>query len=243
MSDKIRLDILILGKYPELSRNKIQNLIAQGAVKSRNEVLKKAGMQVPADFDFEIDFSVQKYVGRGGYKLEKALQEFKIDVSGLICLDCGVSTGGFSDCLLQSGASKVYGVDVGIGQTNSKLVEDPRFVLIEKTNLKELQSLPQKVDLVTLDLSFISLLKVLSAVVNLMTNDGKIIALIKPQFELERNELSRGGVVRDKRLHQKVIKKIEEGVKVFGLEVKQIIDSPIFGSDGNKEFLALIEKK
>jgi len=178
-------------------------------------------------------------VSRAGFKLEKALDEFEVDVAGLTVLDAGISTGGFTDCLLQRGAKKVYGIDVGYGQVHEKLRDDPRVVLMERTNLRNLERLPEKVDLVTLDLSFISILKVMPAVKRLVKPDGKIITLIKPQFEAEKGEVGRGGIVKDEKVHEKVVEKIKTGMAEFGFEMVALTESPIFGAKGNKEFLAL----
>jgi len=240
MSEKIRLDLLVAQKYLNFSRNKIQNMIVQGQVFCNGKVLDKPGCKVDVESQIDLDLSAQKYVSRAGFKLEKALIEFQIKPQGLVCLDCGISTGGFTDCLLQQGAFRVYGVDVGHGQTSFKLLDDSRLILIEKTNLKDLESLPEKVDLITLDLSFISLLKVFPSLFKFLKTGGKIIALIKPQFEVGKDKIGKSGIVTDSKLHQKVLKDIELGLKEIGFDVLKVIESPILGSDGNKEFLALI---
>jgi len=242
MKIKKRLDIAIQEKNPDLSRTYIQSLIMQGKVFVNGEVCSKAGSTVTDEDEIEVRAEEQKFVSRGGYKLEKALDYFDINVAGLVALDSGLSTGGFSDCLLQRGIKKIYGVDVGHGQVHEKIRNDKRVVLLEKTNLRHLEKLPELVDLVTLDLSFISILKVMPAVSKLLKDNGKIIALIKPQFEAERKDISKGGIVKSETVHKKVIEKIKIGMKEFSFEMIDVTESPIFGaSKGNKEFLALFE--
>ena len=238
MKIKKRLDVAVQEKNTNLSRSYIQSLIMQGKVFVNGEVCTKSGSMITDEDGIEIKAEEQKYVSRGGYKLEKALDYFNIDVSGLIVLDSGVSTGGFSDCLLQRGVKKVYGVDVGHGQVHEKIRNDERVVLLEKTNLRYLEKLPEPVDLATLDLSFISILKVMPAVSKLVKDGGKIIALIKPQFEAERKDISKGGIVKSGKVHQAVIEKIKNGMREFGFEIQGVTESPIVGaSKGNKEFL------
>ena len=239
MKIKKRLDVLVGERYPEFSRTYIQSIIMQGKVAVNERVIDKPGTQVLDDADIVVDAQEPKYVSRAGFKLEKALDHFAFDVTGLVVLDSGVSTGGFTDCLLQRGAKKVYGVDVGYGQVHEKLLKDDRFVLMERTNLRHLEKLPEQVDLVTLDLSFISILKVMPAIKKLLKPQGKIVALIKPQFEAGREDVPRGGVVKDEAVYVQVVEMITQGMKEFGFELKEIIDSPIQGAKGNKEFLAL----
>lgn len=242
--EKKRLDVLVQEKYPQYSRTQIQSYIMQGKVSVDGKVATKAGVPVATDADVQLNAQEPKYVSRGGLKLEKALEHFKVNVTDLVALDSGVSTGGFADCLLQHGAKKVYGVDVGYGQVHEKLLQDKRLVLMEKTNLRLLESLPEKVDLVTLDLSFISILKVMPAVIKLIKPDAKIITLIKPQFEAGPENVSKGGIVRDEKVHQMVIENIKNGMKEFGFEMVDVIESPILGGvGGNKEFLALFIRK
>jgi len=177
-------------------------------------------------------------VCRAGWKLEKALDHFGIDPHGLVIVDAGLSTGGFTDCLLQRGAKRIYGIDVGYGQVHEKIRHDPRVVVMERTNLRYLEGLPEKVDLVTLDLSFISVLKVMNAVKKVIKPDGMLIVLIKPQFEVEKHEVGKGGIIRDPAVHKRVVegvvKKIEEQV----FSNVGVVESPIEGTMGNKEFLA-----
>lgn len=240
---KKRLDQLVQEKYPQLSRTLIQSLIMQGKVRVDGQVVTKAGQATSDDVDIVVDFEVPKYVSRAGFKLEKALDYFGIDVHGYVVLDAGLSTGGFTDCLLQRGAVKIYGVDVGFAQVHEKIRSDPRVVVMEQTNLRYLENLPEKVDLVTLDLSFISVLKVMDAVTHQLKPQGKLIVLIKPQFEAERHKVGKGGIVKDECVHQEVIKKVTQGIEAHGFVCNGVIESPIAGTTGNKEFLAYFVKK
>lgn len=240
---KKRLDQLIQEQYPQYSRNYIQSLIMQGKVQVNDLVVTKAGTQVSADASLILATQEQKYVSRAGFKLEKALDYFDINVQGLVALDAGLSTGGFADCLLQRGAQKIYGVDVGYGQVHEKIRSNPHVTVIERTNLRHLTSLPEKVDLVTLDLSFISVLKVIGVVKDLMKEQGKLIILIKPQFEAEKEQVGKGGIIKKSEIHQEVIDKVVRGVINHDFIYKGSIESPILGTQGNKEFLAYFEKK
>ncbi|KAK3031843.1 hypothetical protein RJ639_035980 [Escallonia herrerae] len=202
--------------------------------------VNKAGTPVSDKAVVEIMAEIPKYVCRAGHKLEAAIEQLGIDVVGKVALDSGLSTGGFTDCLLQYGASVVYGVDVGYGQVADKIRRDERVSVIERTNLRYLSELPQnhKVDLVTLDLSFISILLVMPAVVNLMKKEATLVTLIKPQFEARRSQVGGGGIVRDNAVHQEVLEKIINGVESFGFKCKGSIESPLKGAEGNTEFLA-----
>jgi 23S rRNA (cytidine1920-2'-O)/16S rRNA (cytidine1409-2'-O)-methyltransferase len=240
--EKKRLDKLVLELRPEFSRNYIQSIIMQGKVLVDGQVCTKSGTMVSGDCEITVTAEEQKYVGRAGFKLEKALDSFDIDVKDLVVLDAGISTGGFTDCLLQRGAKRVYGVDVGYGQVHEKICNDKRLILMERTNLRHLEKLPELVDLVTLDLSFISILKVMPAVSKLIKPDGKIITLIKPQFEAEKRDVGRGGIVKDEDVHKKVIEKIKTGMQEFGFKIIDFTESPIFGAKGNKEFLACFSR-
>jgi len=241
--NKERLDLLVLEQHPELSRNQVQSFIMQGAVSVDGVVINKPGTPVARTSLISVTNSKPPYVSRAGLKLEAALREFNIDVTDKIALDAGISTGGFTDCLLQHGAARVYGADVAYGQVHESISSDKRVVLLEKTNVRHLDRLPELVDIITLDLSFISLLKVIPAVSQVLKPDGKIITLIKPQFEADRKDISRGGIVKDDAVHQKVIDKIITGMKEFGFESKGVIESPITGATaGNKEFLALFTR-
>ncbi len=243
MKIKRRLDIVLLEQHPEMSRTKLQSFIMLGKAKINGKVNTKAGTQIEEDDIVSLDLEEQKYVSRGGFKLEAALDHFKLDVTGLVAMDAGISTGGFTDCLLQRGVKKVYGIDVGQGQVHEKMRNNPKVVLLEKVNLRHLEHLPELVDIVTLDLSFISMLKVMPAVIKLLNPHGKIVALIKPQFEAEREDIRRGGIVKDAAVHKKVIEKVTKGMEALGFRCEGVIDSPILGAaSGNKEFLGLFIK-
>ena len=235
---KKRLDQLVQEKHPEISRTLIQSLIMQGKVRVGDAIVTKAGQATPDDAEILVDLEVPKFVSRAGFKLEKALDHFGVDVTNFVVLDAGLSTGGFTDCLLQRGAKKIYGVDVGFAQVHEKMRQDPRVVVMEQTNLRYLASLPEKVDLVTLDLSFISVLKVMDAVSAQLKPHGKLIVLIKPQFEAEKHQVGKGGIIKDPAVHQEVIDKITKGVEAHGFSCQGVTDSPIEGGKGNKEFLA-----
>jgi len=240
MKNKKRLDLVVLEQYPQYSRNQVQSWIMQGKILINERVFDKPGTLVDTDSLIKLNAKDPKYVGRAGFKLEKAIEHFNVDVKDLVALDAGISTGGFTDCLLQNGAKLVYGVDVGHGQVHEKILYDKRLVLLERTNLRKLEHLPKKIDLVTLDLSFISILKVMPAICKLIKPDGRIITLIKPQFEAEREDIARGGVVKDESVYDKVLKNIETGMLEFGFKQVGVVESPILGAkSGNREFLAL----
>ena len=240
---KKRLDVLVHEQYPHYSRRQIQSWIMQGKVLVDNHPITKPGTQLKPDTSIVLNVQKPKYVSRAGFKLEKALDQFGIDPTGKIILDAGLSTGGFTDCLLQQGAAKVYGIDVGHGQVHEKIREDPRVVVMERTNLRTLTELPEQVDIVTLDLSFISLLKVMNAIAKIMKKGGTLITLIKPQFEAEKHQVGKGGIIKDPVIHQEVIQKVTEGIQQHGFELQEVIESPIFGATGNKEFLAWFVRK
>ncbi len=241
--NKIRLDQLVQKNHPELSKTFIQSLIMQGKVCINGVKMVKPGTQVAQDVAIEIDLEIPKYVSRAGLKLEKAVEHFGIDIKGLIVLDAGLSTGGFTDCLLQHGAKKVYGIDVGYGQVHEKIRKDPRVIVIERTNLRYLDKLPEAVDLITLDLSFISVLKVMDTICRELKPDGQLIVLIKPQFEAEKGQVGTGGIIRDPKLHEQVINKITAGIENRGFMLIGVTESPIEGAMGNKEFLAYFKRK
>lgn len=243
--EKKRLDLLLQERYPQYSRQQLQSWIMQARVAVAGTVVTKAGQAIPVDADVQLVVQEPKFVGRAGFKLEKALDYFAIDVQGLVALDAGLSTGGFTDCLLQRGVQKVYGVDVGYGQVHEKIRNDPRVVVKERTNLRTLtgQELGESVDLVTLDLSFISLLKVMDAVMSVLKEGGILITLIKPQFEAGKEQVGRGGIIKDPQVHEQVVHTVTEGIVDRGFECKGVTDSPIAGADGNKEFLACFIKK
>ncbi|XP_041989419.1 hemolysin A-like isoform X2 [Salvia splendens] len=200
-----RLDEVCLERFQQYSRTFIQSWIIQGKVFVDGKVVNKCGAQISDQSVVDIQAEVPKYVCRAGHKLEAAIEQLEIDVTGKVALDSGLSTGGFTDCLLQYGASFVYGVDVGYGQVAEKIRLHECVSVIERTNLRYLKELPQKVDIITLDLSFISILTVMPAVINLMKNDAMLVTLIKPQFEAHRSQVGGGGIVRDALVHQEVL--------------------------------------
>ncbi|XP_058205833.1 uncharacterized protein LOC131319546 isoform X1 [Rhododendron vialii] len=234
---KKRLDELCVERFQQYSKTFIQSWILQGKVFVNGKLANKAGNPVSDDAVVEIRAEVPKYVCRAGYKLEAAIEQLSVDVNGKVALDSGLSTGGFTDCLLQYGASFVYGVDVGYGQVADKIRHDERVSVVERTNLRYLSGLPQKVDLVTLDLSFISILLVMPAVVNVMKEEATLVTLVKPQFEARRAQVGKGGIVKDPLVHQEVREKIINGVENHGFRCKGWIESPLKGAAGNTEFL------
>lgn len=242
MSNKQRLDKLMVERGLTPSRERAQALIMAGQVVVGEHTVDKAGQQVPVDSDIRIKGEILPFVSRGGLKLRRALDEFRIDVTGLVAIDVGASTGGFTDCLLQAGAEKVFAVDVGYGQLAWSLRQDPRVVSMEKTNIRNLlpEQLDQTPDLAVIDASFISLAKVLLPTVNLIKPGGRIIALIKPQFEVGKGEVGKGGIVRDPAAHEKAVEGVRQAALGFGLIVEGLCDSPIKGADGNREFLILL---
>ena len=240
---KERLDKLLVEKGLVESRERAKALIMAGKVLVNGQVVDKAGTKVPVDSKLELKGEDIPFVSRGGLKLETALKAFNLNPEGFTCLDIGASTGGFTDCLLQRGAKKVYAVDVGKGQLHWKLRNDPRVISIEQFNARYLteKEVPEKVDLITVDVSFISLTKILPAVKQFLKPQGKVVALIKPQFELTKKEVDKGkGVVKDPKLHEKAIKKILNFSREIGLFPKGITLSHPRGPKGNKEFLVLL---
>ena len=239
MSSKLRLDKLMVERGLAPSREKAQALIMAGQVVVGDHAAQKAGQQVAADVELRIKGELLPYVSRGGLKLEKGLDQFGIDPSGRTAIDVGASTGGFTDCLLQRGASKVYAVDVGYGQLAWKLREDPRVVVMEKTNIRHLQpeQLDPLPDLAVIDASFISLNLVLPPTLALLQRPAEVVALVKPQFEVGKGAVGKGGIVRDPRLHDEVLSNMERLAAELSAELLGICDSPITGADGNREFL------
>ena len=237
--NKLRLDLLLVQRGFAESREKAQAVIFAGQVLVNGQKQDKAGAPVPEDAEIRILGETLRYVGRGGLKLEAALKEFSVSVEGKTALDIGASTGGFTDCLLQHGASKVFAVDVGYGQMAWKIRQDPRVVVIERTNIREMAPalIPELVDIAVIDVSFISLEKVVPAVLAFLKPDGAIIALIKPQFEVGREHVGKGGIVRDEAARTAAVKRVEDFIRGLGFDVKGIIPSPITGQDGNVEYL------
>lgn len=235
---KKRLDVKLHELLPEYDEKHIQGWIMQGKVFVDDVRITKPGTQVCDDAKITHTIEEQKFVSRAGLKLEKALDHFNIDVKDLIVLDAGISTGGFTDCLLQRGAKKVYGVDVGYGDVHEKIRKDERLVLLEKTNLRILETVGELVDLITLDLSFISVLNVMQTVCKVLKKDGSLVVLVKPQFEASKHEIGAGGIVRDDVIRQAIVDVVIKGIVKYGFELHGVIESPIYGTKGNKEFLA-----
>jgi 23S rRNA (cytidine1920-2'-O)/16S rRNA (cytidine1409-2'-O)-methyltransferase len=235
---KKRIDLLLVARGLFPSREQAQRSLMAGRVFYRGERVDKPGTFVAPDGEIEIKGASCPFVSRGGLKLDGALNCFGVEPSGLVVLDAGASTGGFTQCLLERGARRVYAVDVGYGQLAWSLRQDPRVVVRERTNLRYLtpEILKTKADLVTLDLSFISLAKVLPAVRGLLTDGGSVVALVKPQFEAGRERVGKGGIVRDKTVHLAVLEQLVAKSQELGFYVKGLTYSPIKGTNGNLEF-------
>lgn len=222
------------------SRDWAQRLIRAGEVRVRGQVVAQPVTLVEDTAEITID-QPPKYVSRGGFKLEGALDQFNVQVAGWVCADVGSSTGGFTDCLLQRGAARVYALDVGTGVLHWKLRNDPRVILREQINVRYVEALAEPIDLAVIDVSFISLTLILTKVFDWMKPNGSIIALIKPQFEAERNQVGKGGIVRDPAVHQAVVEHIQNFAQQHRWPSVGLMDSPILGTDGNKEFLILLK--
>jgi 23S rRNA (cytidine1920-2'-O)/16S rRNA (cytidine1409-2'-O)-methyltransferase len=239
-----RIDKLLVAKGLADSRTKAQAMVMAGVVLVDNQRVEKASDQFSIDASIRIkdaDNPAAKYVGRGGLKLDAALREFHIDVHEFTCLDVGASTGGFTDCLLQHGATRVFAVDVGHNQIDWRLRNDPRVEVREGVNARYLQpeDFPTKFDLIVVDVSFISLTKILPALTPLLTSAALLIALIKPQFEVGRGEVGSGGIVKDPAQRDRVVQEVTDFADALGLMRRGLIESPIRGAEGNVEFLAL----
>ena len=239
---KERLDVLLVNRGLAPSREKAKTMIMEGNVFVNNNREDKAGSTFPEDCQIEVRGKTLQYVSRGGLKLEKAMTHFGITLEGKICMDIGASTGGFTDCMLQNGAQKVYAVDVGYGQFAWKLRQDERVVCMEKTNIRYVtpEQIGDALDFASVDVSFISLTKVLGPARELLKEDGQMVCLSKPQFEAGREKVGKKGVVRDKGVHEEVIEKVisfalETGFSIYNLEY-----SPIKGPEGNIEYLVYI---
>lgn len=232
-----RLDVLLVERGLAESRQKAQAMILAGEVELDGKRADKAGMNAPEDAHVEVHSRLQKYASRGGFKLEGALADFHVLASGNTCLDVGASNGGFTDCLLQNGAVKVYAVDVNTDQLAWKLREDRRVVSIKK-NARELAAsdLPEAVDLVVADVSFIAVKKVLPGAVQCAKSGADFLILIKPQFELEREEVGHGGIVREAELHQKAIESVRQAAEGLGLKCLGVLPSKLMGAEGNQEY-------
>ena len=241
---KERLDVLLVSRGLAPSREKAKTMIMEGNVFVNNNREDKAGSTFADDCKIEIHGNTLKYVSRGGLKLEKAMTHFGITLDGKVCMDIGASTGGFTDCMLQNGASKVYSVDVGYGQFAWKLRQNPRVVCMEKTNIRYVtpEDIDDALDFASVDVSFISLTKVLGPARALLKDDGQMVCLIKPQFEAGREKVGKKGVVRDKAVHEEVINKVIDFALEIGFSVHNLEYSPIKGPEGNIEYLVYIEK-
>lgn len=244
MGEKLRLDSAIFEKGFCDSREKAKTLIMAGVVYVNNQKADKCGMTIKLDDIIEVRSNPLKYVSRGGLKLEKAMNEFPINLEGAICADIGASTGGFTDCMLQNGASKVYSIDVGYGQLAWKLRTDNRVVNLERTNFRYVskEQIPDELDFASVDVSFISLSLIVPVMHTLMKDNAKAVCLIKPQFEAGKDKVGKKGVVRDKNVHIEVVDKTLELMLKTGFSVLGLTYSPIKGPEGNIEYLIFIEK-
>lgn len=241
---KERLDVLIVNRGLASSREKAKAIIMSGIVFVDGEKEDKAGTTFPENVNIEIKGNTLRYVSRGGLKLEKAMNEFGLRLDNMICMDVGSSTGGFTDCMLQNGATKVYAVDVGHGQLDWKLRNDQRVVCMEKTNIRYVtpEDIEDKLDFSSIDVSFISLTKVLLPVRELLKSTGRIVCLIKPQFEAGREKVGKKGVVRDRRVHEEVIEMVVDYAKSIELYPLKLDFSPVKGPEGNIEYLLFLSK-
>ncbi len=244
MKRRERLDRLLVDRGLVQSRERAQTIILAGMVMVGDRVVVKAGSLVNPDSHIRVRGIPHPYVSRGGVKLEEALRGFGVDPQGKLAMDVGASTGGFTDCLLQKGAKRVYAVDVGYGQLAWKLRNDPRVVNLERKNIRYLKphELGEKVDLVVIDTSFISVVKFLGNVLPMMKDGGEIVALLKPQFEVGRGEVGKGGVVRERSKHHQVLDRISRFSESIGLKVRGTMESPLLGPKGNREFFIYLEK-
>lgn len=240
---KERLDVMLVNRGLAPSREKAKAIIMSGQVYVDGQKEDKAGTSFAEEVKIEVRGNTLPYVSRGGLKLEKAMNNFGVNVDKKICMDVGASTGGFTDCMLQNGAVKVYSVDVGHGQLAWKLRQDERVVCMEKTNIRYVEpaDIPDRIEFSSIDVSFISLTKVLFPVKNLLTDDGRIVCLIKPQFEAGREKVGKKGVVRDKAVHREVIEKVIEYAASIGFNILNLDYSPIKGPEGNIEYLLYLE--
>ena len=244
MSSKRRLDVALVERGLAETRQKAQATIMSGVVYVNGQKVDKAGYPVAEDAEIEVRGNALPYVSRGGLKLEKAMREFSLRLDGCVCADIGASTGGFTDCMLQNGAAKVYAVDVGYGQLDWKLRGDPRVVCLERTNARYLthEQVPDELDFASIDVSFISLRLILPAVGGLLKEGGHVACLVKPQFEAGREKVGKKGVVRDPSVHQEVLEHFLEQAKENGFTVLALTYSPIRGPEGNIEYLGYLQK-
>lgn len=244
MSDKMRLDVAVFERGLAETREKAKALIMAGSVYLNGQKALKGGAAVKATDIIEVRGAVNPYVSRGGLKLHKAVQNFGLSLEGCVCMDIGASTGGFTDCMLSNGAAKVYAIDVGYGQLAWKLRCDERVVNMERTNFRYVthEQIPEQVDFASVDVSFISLCKILPVMRELLRDGGRAVCLIKPQFEAGRENVGKKGVVRDRAVHESVVASITEFAVESGFNVCNVDFSPIKGPEGNIEYLMLVEK-
>ncbi len=244
MKEKLRLDTELVARGLTQSRERAKALIMSGIVYVNNQKALKPGEEIKKEDSIEIRGETLRYVSRGGLKLEKAMRNFSIDLNGKICMDVGASTGGFTDCMLQNGAVKVYSVDVGYGQLDWKLRQDERVVNLERTNIRYVtnEQIPDVIEFSSVDVSFISLTLVLPVVKNLLSEDGMVMCLIKPQFEAGKGKVGKKGVVREPEIHYEVIDKILTFMSENEFNVIALDFSPIRGPEGNIEYLVLAQK-
>lgn len=241
MPKKERIDVLLVDHGLAESRNMAQRLIMAGQVRVDDQVVLKPSRQVDVRAKLSVDKGA-RFVSRGGEKLAAALTAFNLRVEGMVCADVGASTGGFSDCLLQHGARRVYAIDVGYGLLHWRLRQDERVILMERCNARYLEKLAEPIDLATIDVSFISLRQILPAVLRWLQEAGQIIALVKPQFEAGRKAVGRGGVVRDAAVHRQVLVEIMDASRRLNLFPCGLIHSPLLGPKGNLEFLLWLQR-
>ena len=242
-----RIDKLLVERGLAESRTKAQAIVMAGAVLANEQRISKPSDLIPTDAEIRVkgaDDPASRYVGRGGLKLEAALRDFEVDVQDRVCLDVGSSTGGFTDCLLQHGARRVIAIDVGHNQIDWRLRTNPRVEVREGVNARYLrpEEFDTQFDLIVMDVSFISATKVLPALVPLLKHDGRLITLIKPQFEVGRGEVGKGGIVLEPEKRTRVVEEVNRAAQELGLLARKVIESPLQGADGNVEFLALYEK-
>jgi 23S rRNA (cytidine1920-2'-O)/16S rRNA (cytidine1409-2'-O)-methyltransferase len=245
MVRKDRVDIVLMERGMVSSRERARALIMAGKVMVEGKRITKPGFQINVDAQVYLQEGGPAYVSRGGEKLEGALKAFGIDPEGMIVMDVGASTGGFTDCILQKGAKKVYAIDVGYGQLAWRLQKDPRVVNLERRNIRYLprEEIHEEADLIVIDTSFISVEKFLPHLLGFLKSGGTILSLLKPQFEVGKGEVGRGGVVRDKALHEKVVDRISNFSRRLGLKVLGVTESPLLGPKGNKEFFIYLQKE
>ena len=258
---KERIDVLMVQRGLAASRERAQAFLMAGAVRVNGFAELKAGTRVDADAAIELAEDPLPYVSRGGLKLEAALDEWGVDLNGIVCVDIGASTGGFTDLMLQRGAARVYAIDVGYGQLDYKLRNDPRVVNMERTNVRllDVEEFPERAGFIAIDVSFISLKLVLPVAAGLLDKGGVshmnrplgsgnhmnrslLVCLVKPQFEAERGQVGKGGIVRDSAVHEAVVDKVKGYASDNGFKVNGVIESPILGTKGNKEFLVLLNE-